>query len=83
MLAGWVLIMGIYYLIEVPLAATLFNIAVPDLNASYAVYFSNVRIEFILVTGITALVLLALPERYRRPQWYEPGPAQNGESSAE
>jgi hypothetical protein len=72
LLAGWVLIMGIYYLIEVPLAATLFNIAVPDLGASYLNYFSNVRLEFVLVTVITSLVLLALPERYRRPQWYEP-----------
>jgi hypothetical protein len=71
LLAGWVLIVGLYYLIEVPLAVTLFNIAVPDLNASYAVYFSNVRLEFVLVTVVTTLVLLALPERYRRPQWYE------------
>lgn len=71
LLAGWVLIVGIYYLMEVPLAVTLFNIAVPDLEASYAVYFSNVRLEFVLVTAVTSLVLLALPERYRRPQWYE------------
>jgi hypothetical protein len=71
LLAGWVLIIGIYYLLEVPLAVTLFNMAVPNLDASYAVYFSNVRLEFVLVTIVTTLVLLALPERYRRPQWYE------------
>jgi len=71
LLAGWVLLMGIYYLVEVALAASLFNIAVPGLGASYAVYFSNVRLEFILVTGITSLILVALPERYRRPLWYE------------
>jgi hypothetical protein len=71
LLAGWVLIVGIFYLVEVPLAVTLFNIAVPNLDASYAVYFSNVRLEFVLVTIVTTLVLLALPERYRRPQWYE------------
>ena len=74
LLAGWVLIMGIYYLMEVALAATLFNIAVPNLGASYAYYFSNVRLEFILVTVITSLILLALPERYRKPQWYEAKP---------
>ena len=71
LLAGWVLIMGIYYLVGVTLQVSLFNIAVPNLGASYVVYFSNVRLEFILVTVITSLILLALPERYRRPRWYE------------
>lgn len=71
LLAGWVLIMGVYYLVGVTLQVSLFNLAVPGLGASYAVYFSNVRLEFVLVTAITSLVLLALPERYRRPQWYE------------
>jgi len=72
LLAGWVLVMGIYYLMEVSLAVTLFNIAVPGLGASYAVYFYNVRLEFVIVTIITTLILVALPERYRRPQWVEP-----------
>ena len=71
LLAGWILLMAVYYLMEVPLAVTLFNIAVPGLDASYAVYFSNVRLEFVLVTLVTTLILQALPERYRRPQWYE------------
>ena len=71
LLPGWVLLMGIYYFVEVALAVSLFNIAVPGLGASYAVYFSNVRLEFILVTVITSLILLALPERYRRSLWYE------------
>jgi hypothetical protein len=81
LLAGWVLIMGIYYLLGVFLQVTLFNIAVPDLGASYAVYYSNVGLEFILVTVVTSLILLALPERYRKPQWVEPkkAPDQNGE----
>ncbi len=72
LLGGWILIMGIYYLVEVSLAVSLFNIAVPGLGASYAVYFSNVRLEFILVTVTTSLVLLALPKRFRRPWWFEP-----------
>lgn len=75
LLAGWFLLMCIYYLVGVTLQVSLFNIAVPSLGASYAVYFSNIRLEFILVTVITSLSLLALPERYLRPQWYEPKPA--------
>lgn len=71
LLIAWVPLMGIYYLIGVVLQVTFFNLAVPGLGASYATYFSNVRLEFVLVTGITALILLALPERYRRPVWYE------------
>jgi hypothetical protein len=72
LLAGWVLLMVIYYLVGVTLQVSLFNIAVPGLGASYSVYFSNVGLEFILVSGITSLILLALPERYRKPQWVEP-----------
>jgi len=81
LIAGWILVMGIYYLVGVILQVSLFNIAVPGLGASYAVWFSNVRLEFVLVTVITSLILVALPERYRRPQWYGPekGMKQNGE----
>ncbi|HEY5731193.1 MAG TPA: hypothetical protein VLA72_20010 [Anaerolineales bacterium] len=68
LLAGWFLLMCIYYFVGVTLQVSLFNIAVPNLGASYLVYFSNVRLEFILVTVITSLILLALPERYRKPQ---------------
>jgi hypothetical protein len=85
LLAGWFLVMVIYYLVGVTLQVSLFNLAVPGLGASYAVYFSNVRLEFVLVTGITSLVLLALPERYRKPQWYEPkrAPDRSGETAGE
>ncbi len=72
LLAGWFLILGIYYLVGVALSVLLHNIAVPGLGASFVGYFRSVRLEFILVTIITSLALLALPERYRRPQWYEP-----------
>jgi hypothetical protein len=70
LLGGWTVIMGIYYLVGVILQVTFFNIAVPELKASYLTYFGNVRLEFVLVTVITSLILLALPERYRRPHWY-------------
>jgi len=81
LIAGWILVMGIYYLIGVTLQVSLFNIAVPGLGASYAVWFSNVRLEFVLVTVVTSLILVALPERYRKPQWVEPekGLKENGE----
>lgn len=72
LLVGWVIVLGANYLVGVILQVTLFNAAVPELEASYAFYFNNVRLEFILVAAITSLILLALPERYRRPQWYEP-----------
>jgi len=72
LLAGWFLIMGIYYLLGVTLSVILHNLSVPGLGATYVDYFNNVRLEFILVTVITSLILLALPERYRKPQWYEP-----------
>lgn len=85
LLAGWVLVMGIYYIVGVTLQVSLFNLAVPGLGASYAVYFSNVRLEFVLVTTITSLALIALPERYRRPQWYAPkqAPGPIGEISSQ
>lgn len=72
LLVGWVVVMAIYYLAGVTLTVPLHNLAVPGLGASYADYFSSVRLEFVLVVVITSLILLALPERYRKPQWYEP-----------
>jgi hypothetical protein len=85
LLAGWVPVMGIYYLVGVFLQVSLFNLAVPGLGASYAAWFSNVRLEFVLVTVITSLILLALPERYRKPQWYKPRhtPDQSSEFPSE
>ncbi|HSF83108.1 MAG TPA: hypothetical protein VLA49_17860 [Anaerolineales bacterium] len=81
LLAGWILLMGIYYLVGVTLSVILHNIAVPGLGATYVDYFSNVRLEFIIITVITSLLLLALPERYRKPQWYElkKAPDRSGE----
>jgi hypothetical protein len=83
LLAGWILIMTVYYIVEIFLAVTLFRFAVPGLDTSYAFAFSTVRVEFPLVLAITSLILLALPKRYRRPQWYRsvPEPGQNGELS--
>lgn len=71
LLAGWILLMGIYYLMGVTLSVLFHNIAVPALGATLAGYVGTVRLEFVFVAGITSLILLALPERYRRPQWVE------------
>lgn len=81
LLAGWVLVVGIFYLVGIALSVHLHNIAVPGLGATYKDYFSSsVLLEFVLVTIITSLILLALPARYRKPQWYESkqAPEQNG-----
>jgi len=85
LLAGWVLVMGIYYLVGVTLTVPLHNLAVPGLGASYKDYFNSVLLELILVTVVTSLILLALPERYRRPQWYklEQSADRNGEIPSE
>ena len=71
LLAGWSLTLGIYYIVLAILQVFLYNIFIPDLEATYAFYFRNIPVELILIIVITSLILLALPERYRRPQWSE------------
>ena len=86
LLAGWVLAVGIFYLVGIALLVPLHNIAVPGLGSSYKDFFnSSVLLEFVLVTIITSLIMLALPGRYRRPQWYESkqAPDRSGEISDE
>jgi hypothetical protein len=81
LLLGWVLTLGIFYttlwFIQVPL----FNIAVPGLRATFVGYLTDFIPEAITTTVVTSLILLGLPQRYRRPQWYEPKqiPDQGGE----
>jgi len=78
LLAGWVLIIVIYYFVGVTLSVYLHNRAVPGLGASLIGYFSNsILLEFLLVMIITSLILLALPARFRKPQWYEPKQIQD------
>jgi len=71
LLVGWALTLGIYYIVLAIIQVFLYNIFIPDLEATYAFYFRNIPVELILIIVITSLILLALPERYRRPQWYE------------
>ena len=81
LLAGWFLVMGIYYLVGVALSVFLHNSAIQGLGATLPGYFNEVRLEFVIIMVITSLILLALPERYRRPQWYES--QQSPDQSAE
>jgi len=86
LLAGWAFIVSIFYLLGIVLSVILHNLAVPGLGVSYNDYFSSsVLLEFVLVTIITLLILQALPERYRRPRWFEPKNAldQNLEAPGE
>lgn len=71
LLVGWIPILFIYYLVGVPLSVLLHNLAVPGLENTFAAYFKSIRLEFILVVVVTSLIMLALPEPYRRPYWYE------------
>ncbi len=81
LLVGWVLTLGIFYTLLWLIQAPLFNIAVPGLGATFMGYFSSAIPEAITTIVVTSLILLALPQRYRRPQWYEPKktPVQNSE----
>ena len=80
LLLGWVLTMGIFYTLLWSIQVPLFNIAVPGLGATFVGYLTDAIPEAMTTTIITSLILLALPQRYRRPQWYESkkAPEQNG-----
>jgi hypothetical protein len=73
LLGGWAIIVSIFYILGIVLSVLLHNIAVPGLGVSYNDYLNNsVLVEYVLVTIITLLIILALPERYRRPRWFDP-----------
>ena len=74
--AGWILIVAIYYSLLVLLQSLLIRIVFPDLPPVSAL-FQDFFPEFQVVLIITTLILLALPEKYRKPQWYEPKQTQN------
>jgi hypothetical protein len=80
---GWILLVVFYYTLLVPLQFFLigFVIDLPTLSA----LFRNFLLEFLVVTVISTLIWVALPRRYRKPQWYEPKKAldQNGEIQSE
>ena len=71
LLAGWILILGVYYVMLAILQVFLYNTFVPEVEATYMFYFNNIPVELTLIIVITSLILFGLPARYRKPQWYE------------
>jgi len=70
-LVGWTLILGIYYvMLAIILQVFLYNTFVPEVEATYMFYFNNIPVELTVIIVITSLILLGLPARYRKPQWY-------------
>ena len=78
--AGWILIVGIYYALLLPLQALDWAITLPG-YLSLSTIVQNAPPEILTVVIITSLIWFALPVRYRRPLWYESkkAPDQNGE----
>ena len=71
--AGWWLTMGVYYyLILLPLQVALLNFADPGFGATYPSFARIFLPEFLGTGTITTLLWLALPIRFRRPQWFAP-----------
>jgi hypothetical protein len=71
-LAGWVLIVAIYYFVVLTfIQVLLLNALVPGFGA-YMDFVSVVWPEFLATAIVTTLIWFALPARYRRPLWYEP-----------
>lgn len=71
--AGWWLTMGVYYyLILMPLQVALLNFADPGFGATYPSFARIFLPEFLGTGTVTTLLWLALPIRFRRPQWFGP-----------
>jgi len=67
---GWWLTIGVYYyLVLLPLQVALLNYADPGYGATYPSFAKIFLPEFSGTAAITTLIWLALPARYRRPQW--------------
>ena len=71
LLAGWALILGFYYILLAILQVFLYNTFIPEVEATYMFYFSNIPVELALIIIITSLILLGLPVRYLKSQWFE------------
>lgn len=69
-LAGWILLIVIYYTLLVFFQSYLIGLVV-NVHHPLSVAFQNNFPELIVVVIITTLILIALPEKYRRPLWIE------------
>lgn len=66
--AGWILIVIIYYTLLVLLQSLLIGLVVQVQHPLSEIFQNNLP-EFLVVTLITTLILLALPNKYRKPLW--------------
>lgn len=78
-LVGWWLLVGVYYYLAfLPLEVALLNLADPGHGVTYPMIARSLLPEFLGTVTITTLIWIALPARYRRPQWTEPKQAPDG-----
>lgn len=76
LIAGWALIVAMYYYAFLtPAQVLLLNSIIPGLVGTYMDLARITWAECFATIFITSLILLALPERYRKPQWVERQPA--------
>lgn len=68
--AGWILIVFSYYTLLVLLQSLLIGLVVQVKHPPSEMFWNNLP-ECLVVTLITTLIMVALPARYRKPQWYE------------
>jgi hypothetical protein len=84
--AGWVLIVVIYYALLVLLQSSLLGFIIPDKPPISVLYQNNLP-EFLVVATISTLIWIALPARFRKPVWIElqpvPQPTKDGSASTE
>ena len=78
-LVGWWLMVGVYYYLAfLPLEVALLNLADPGHGITYPMLARSLLPEFLGTATVTTLIWIALPARYRRPQWIEPKQATGG-----
>ena len=78
-MAGWILIIAIYYTLLVLLQSLLVGAVVPG-TPPFSTLFQNFLPEFQVTLIITTLILLALPRRLRKPLWYKSQLTADGNS---
>jgi hypothetical protein len=72
-LSGWILLIVIYYTFLVFFQSYLIGLVI-KVHHPLSVAFQNNFPELIVVVIISTLILIALPEKYRRPLWIEQQP---------
>ncbi|MGW8225115.1 MAG: hypothetical protein ACWGOY_05255 [Anaerolineales bacterium] len=66
--AGWILIVTIYYTLLALLQSLLIGLVVQVKHPLSELFWNNLP-EFLVGTLITTLILVALPNKYRKPLW--------------